>query len=125
MAGGQLLVDLSLIEHCGHRNCLHVSTFTSHASLGPVTERDGRLVWIDCEMTGLDLRRDALIEVAAIVTDPDLAPLDDGVAVIIHTDDDVLDEMLPVVRDMHEASGLTDAVRQSTTTLGEAEKVVL
>jgi oligoribonuclease len=90
-----------------------------------VTERDGRLVWIDCEMTGLDLRRDALIEVAAIVTGPDLAPLDDGVAVIIHTDDDVLDEMLPVVRDMHEASGLTDAVRQSTMTLGEAEKVVL
>jgi oligoribonuclease len=90
-----------------------------------VTERDGRLVWIDCEMTGLDLRRDALIEVAAIVTDADLTPLDDGVAVIIHADDDVLDEMLPVVRDMHEASGLTEAVRESTMTLGEAEKVVL
>jgi oligoribonuclease len=90
-----------------------------------VTERDGRLVWIDCEMTGLDLRRDALIEVAAIVTDPDLTPLDEGVAVIIHTDDDVLDEMLPIVRDMHEASGLTDAVRRSTTTLGAAEKTIL
>jgi oligoribonuclease len=102
-----------------------VSTFSTHASLGRVTERDGRLVWIDCEMTGLDLRRDALIEVAAIVTDPDLTPLDDGVAVIIHTDADVLDEMLPVVRDMHEASGLTEAVRRSTTTLGEAEKLVL
>ena len=102
-----------------------MSRFITHASLGRVTERDGRLVWIDCEMTGLDLRRDALIEVAAIVTDPDLAPLDDGVAVIIHTDDDVLDEMLPVVRDMHEASGLTDAVRRSTMTLGAAEKIVL
>jgi oligoribonuclease len=90
-----------------------------------VTERDGRLVWIDCEMTGLDLRRDALIEVAAIVTDPDLAPLDDGIAVIIHTEDDVLDGMLPIVRDMHETSGLTEAVRRSTTTLGEAEKAVL
>jgi oligoribonuclease len=76
-------------------------------------------------MTGLDLRRDALIEVAAIVTDPDLTPLDDGVAVIIHTHDDVLDEMLPVVRDMHEASGLTDAVRVSTVTLGQAEKIIL
>ena len=102
-----------------------MSQFTAHASLGPVTERDGRLVWIDCEMTGLDLRRDALIEVAAIVTDPELKPLDDGVAVIIHAHDDVLDEMLPVVRDMHEASGLTDAVRASRVTLGEAEKVVL
>jgi oligoribonuclease len=97
----------------------------THASLSLVTERDGRLVWIDCEMTGLDLRRDALIEVAAIVTDPELNPLDDGVAVIIHAEDPVLDAMLPVVRDMHEASGLTDAVRTSTVTLGEAEKLVL
>jgi oligoribonuclease len=90
-----------------------------------VTERDGRLVWIDCEMTGLDLRRDALIEVAAIVTDPDLVALDDGISVIIHTHDDVLDSMLPIVRDMHEASGLTEAVRQSTVTLGDAERLVL
>ena len=45
---------------------------------------------MDCEMTGLDLTRDALIEVAAIVTDAELLPLDDGVDVIIHVDDDVL-----------------------------------
>jgi oligoribonuclease len=51
--------------------------------------------------------------------------MDDGIAVIIHAEADVLDEMLPVVREMHEASGLTDAVRKSTTTLGEAEKMVL
>ena len=88
-------------------------------------ERAGRLVWIDCEMTGLDLARDALIEVAAIVTDADLKPLDDGVEVVIHAADDLLDTMLPVVRDMHAASGLTEAVRSATTTLGEAEKVVL
>jgi oligoribonuclease len=90
-----------------------------------VTEREGRLVWIDCEMTGLDLRRDALIEVAAIVTDADLVPLDDGVDVIIHTHDDILDTMMPIVRDMHAASGLTEAVRASTITLGDAEKLVL
>ena len=90
-----------------------------------MTERDGRLVWIDCEMTGLDLRRDALIEVAAIVTDPELNALDEGVAVIIHAHDDVLDAMLPVVRDMHAASGLTEAVRRSTVTLGQAETLVL
>jgi oligoribonuclease len=102
-----------------------VSVIQSHASLSGVTERDGRLVWIDCEMTGLDLRRDALIEVAAIVTDADLVPLDDGVSVIIHTHDDVLDSMVPIVREMHEASGLTEAVRHSTVTLGAAEKIVL
>jgi oligoribonuclease len=100
-------------------------------NLGDVTERedkaerDGRLVWIDCEMTGLDLRRDALIEVAAIVTDADLAPLDEGVDVIIHAHGDVLDTMLPIVRDMHAASGLTDAVRASSVTLGDAEELVL
>jgi oligoribonuclease len=91
-----------------------------------VTEREsGKLVWIDCEMTGLDLRRDALIEVAAIVTDADLVPLDEGVDVIIHAHDDVLETMLPVVREMHGASGLTEAVRTSTVTLGDAETLVL
>lgn len=90
-----------------------------------VTEREGRLVWVDCEMTGLDLRRDALIEVAAIVTDADLVPLDDGVDVIIHVDEDVLETMVPIVREMHASSGLTDAVRASTVTLGDAEKLVL
>ena len=76
-------------------------------------------------MTGLDLRRDALIEVAAIVTDADLTPLDDGVDVIIHAHDDVLDTMVPFVRDMHATSGLTEAVRASTFTLGDAETKVL
>ena len=76
-------------------------------------------------MTGLDLARDALIEVAAIVTDADLTPLDEGVEVVIHAHDDLLDTMLPVVRDMHSASGLTEKVRVSAVTLGEAEKLVL
>jgi oligoribonuclease len=84
-----------------------------------------RLVWIDCEMTGLDLRRDALIEVAVLVTDADLNLLDEGLDVIIHTHDDVLDTMVPFVRDMHASSGLTEQVRASTVTLGEAEKMVL
>ena len=84
-----------------------------------------RLVWIDCEMTGLDLRRDALIEVAVIVTDGHLTALDSGLNVIIHADDTVLDAMIPFVRDMHASSGLTDAVRASPVTLGDAEKQVL
>jgi oligoribonuclease len=84
-----------------------------------------RLVWIDCEMTGLDLRRDALIEVAVIVTDGDLNPLDDGMDIVIHSHDDVLETMVPFVRDMHASSGLTEQVRASTVTLGEAETTVL
>jgi oligoribonuclease len=82
-------------------------------------------VWIDCEMTGLDLRRDALIEIAVIVTDADLQPLDDGCGVIINAPDDVLDAMVPFVREMHESSGLTEAVRASTITLDQAETAVL
>jgi oligoribonuclease len=84
-----------------------------------------RMVWIDCEMTGLDLARDALIEVAVVVTDAELTQLDDGLDLVINVADDVLDTMIPFVRDMHASSGLTDAVRTSTITLGDAEKQVL
>ncbi|MFF5123870.1 oligoribonuclease [Dactylosporangium aurantiacum] len=83
------------------------------------------LVWIDCEMTGLDLGKDALIEVAALVTDPDLNVLGEGVDVVIHAEDAQLDGMLDVVRDMHAKSGLTDAVRASAVTLAEAEDLVM
>jgi oligoribonuclease len=76
-------------------------------------------------MTGLDLARDALIEVAVVVTDADLNLLDEGLDIVIHAADDVLDTMLPVVEQMHASSGLTDAVRASTVTLGEAELAVL
>ena len=84
-----------------------------------------RLVWIDCEMTGLELARDALIEVAVVVTDAELNLLDDGIDIVIHAGDEVLDSMLPVVRDMHSASGLTEQVRQSIVTLGQAQQAVL
>jgi oligoribonuclease len=83
------------------------------------------LVWIDCEMTGLDLSKDALIEIAALVTDSDLNILGDGVDLVVHADDGVLDAMPDVVREMHARSGLTDEVRRSTVTVAEAEKLVL
>jgi oligoribonuclease len=70
-----------------------------------------RLVWVDCEMTGLDLTRDALIEIAVVVTDAELTPLGTGIDLVIHASDDSLDAMVPVVRDMHASSGLTDLVR--------------
>jgi oligoribonuclease len=83
------------------------------------------LVWIDCEMTGLDLRGDALIEVAVVVTGADLVPVDEGLDVVIKADDEVLDRMLDVVKEMHAKSGLTEAVRAATVTLTEAEDMVL
>jgi oligoribonuclease len=83
------------------------------------------LVWIDCEMTGLDLGRDALIEVAALVTDPDLNVLGDGVDVVIHAEDTLLDGMFEVVREMHDKSGLTEQVRASTIGVEEAEDRIM
>jgi oligoribonuclease len=84
-----------------------------------------RLVWIDCEMTGLDLGRDALIEIAALVTDGELRVLGEGVDLVIHADEDLLSGMPDVVRDMHARSGLTEEVRRSAVTLREAEERVL
>lgn len=83
------------------------------------------LVWIDCEMTGLDLGSDKLIEIAALVTDGDLNILGEGVDVVIHADDAALAAMPPVVADMHAKSGLTQEVRTSVVTLQEAEAMVL
>jgi len=76
-------------------------------------------------MTGLDLRRDALIEVAALVTDPDLNVLGEGVDIVIHADDAALNGMTDVVAEMHQRSGLTEAVRASTVTLAEAESMIM
>ena len=84
-----------------------------------------RLVWIDCEMTGLELGKDALIEIAALVTDADLNVLGEGVDVVIHADDDALAGMPEVVVEMHAKSGLTEEVRRSTLSLTEAEAQVL
>jgi oligoribonuclease len=84
-----------------------------------------RLVWIDCEMTGLDLAHDALIEIAVLVTDGDLNVLGEGVDVVIHADEAALDGMPDVVREMHAKSGLTEEVRRSTVRLDEAERLVL
>jgi oligoribonuclease len=82
-------------------------------------------VWIDCEMTGLDLGKDKLIEVAALVTDPELTVLGEGIDLVIHADDAAIDAMPEIVRDMHSKSGLTDEVRRSTISVPEAEEAVL
>lgn len=83
------------------------------------------LVWVDCEMTGLDLDRDVLIEVAALVTDSHLNVLGAGVDVVIHADEVLLGSMVEIVREMHDKSGLTDAVRTSTVTVGQAEQMIM
>src|ERR1700709_2127733 len=83
------------------------------------------LVWIDCEMTGLDLQSDRLIEIAVLVTDAELNLLGDGLDVVIHADDEALDGMVDVVATMHRKSGLTEEVRTSTIDVPTAETLVL
>jgi oligoribonuclease len=83
-----------------------------------------RLVWIDCEMTGLDLEHDALIEIACLVTDGELNVLDDGVAAVIKPPPEALDQMADVVRDMHITSGLL-ADLPNGIALAEAHELVL
>jgi oligoribonuclease len=83
-----------------------------------------RMVWIDCEMTGLSLAHDALIEVAALVTDSELNVLGEGVDVVIRPPAESLDTMPDVVRSMHTTSGLLDELAGGMT-LPEAEQIVL
>jgi oligoribonuclease len=83
-----------------------------------------RLVWIDCEMTGLDLRADALIEVAALVTDFDLNVLGEGIDLVVKPPAEALEQMGDFVRTMHEKSGLLEELSAGIT-LAEAEEQVL
>jgi oligoribonuclease len=83
-----------------------------------------RLVWIDCEMTGLDLASDALVEIACIVTDGELNAVDDGIDLVIKPPAEALETMPEVVREMHTVSGLL-AELPSGITLAEAQDLVL
>src|ERR1700761_6439188 len=83
-----------------------------------------RLVWIDCEMTGLDIERDALIEIACLVTDSELNLLDSGIDLIIKPPAEALDQMSDVVRGMHTKSGLLAGL-EGGMTLAEASDAVL
>ncbi|GAB3566540.1 oligoribonuclease [Arthrobacter alkaliphilus] len=88
----------------------------------PITNE--RIVWIDCEMTGLDLVNDALIEVAALVTDSELNILGEGVDVVIKPEDAALEQMNDFVRDMHTRSKLLDELPHGKT-MAEAEAMVM
>jgi oligoribonuclease len=83
-----------------------------------------RLVWIDCEMTGLDIERDALIEIACLVTDAELNVLDEGVDLVIKPPAEALAGMVEVVREMHTASGLLAELPRGIP-VAEAAELVL
>lgn len=89
----------------------------------PATIKDP-IVWIDCEMTGLDLSRDALIEVAVVVTDSELRPVDAGIDLVIAPPAGAVEQMGDVVREMHTTSGLLEEL-DAGLTMADAQEQVL
>jgi oligoribonuclease len=92
---------------------------------GSLAKNENNLVWIDCEMTGLDPEVDRLIEIAVIVTGPQLMPRIEGPVFVIHQSDEQLDKMDSWNKGTHGKSGLIDKVKASTTTEAEAEAGVI
>ncbi|KAG5735161.1 putative oligoribonuclease, partial [Termitomyces sp. T112] len=80
----------------------------------PLGFHDGPLVWVDCEMTGLDPRKDKILEIAVIITNGNLEPMDEGIEYTIRTDKSVLDGMNEWCIYQHRRSGLTQACLEST-----------
>jgi oligoribonuclease len=95
------------------------------AAVPAASDADERLVWIDLEMTGLDVERDAIVEIACVVTDNELTVIDDGIDIVVHQPPERLAAMDKVVREMHTRSGLLAEIEASTTELGEAGARVL
>ncbi len=91
--------------------------------MASASEND-RLVWIDCEMTGLDLSVDELVEIAIVITDFELRPIDEGFQVVIRPSDAALAHMGEFVTEMHRTSGLLDEIPQGVS-LAEAQEQAL
>ncbi len=89
------------------------------------TTTTDRLVWLDLEMTGLDVARHVIVEIAVLVTDAQLQPLDDGVDVVVHQPPSALAEMDDFVVAMHTRSGLLAEIQASTVTLDAAGAAAL
>jgi oligoribonuclease len=86
---------------------------------------DNRLVWIDLEMTGLEVERDVIVEIACIVTDSNLEALDDGIQLVVRADADELARMSDFVREMHRKSGLLPEIEKSSTDVAAAQQATL
>jgi len=87
--------------------------------------RDKNLIWIDLEMTGLNVQKDVILEIASVITDSQLNVIEQGPQFIIHQPDEVLDVMNKEVTEMHKKSGLTQAVKQSMVSVVQAEEATL
>jgi oligoribonuclease len=90
-----------------------------------LSKADDNLVWIDCEMTGLDPEKERLLEIAVVVTGPNLSPRIEGPVCVIHQSDELLNKMDAWNKGTHGRSGLIDKVKASTTSEQDAEEQIL
>ena len=90
-----------------------------------LAKSDQNLVWLDCEMTGLDPDKERLIEIAIVITGPHLTPRIEGPVLVIHQSDALLGAMDAWNKGTHSRSGLIDKVKASTVSDAEAEKLIL
>nr|ADD24118.1 Oligoribonuclease, mitochondrial [Lepeophtheirus salmonis] len=95
--------------------------YSRNLSMSENRSNRDRIVWIDCEMTGLDLEVDVLMEVAVIITDKNLKPTKEGLNIVIHQPDSVLDAMTGFPKESHAKTGLTAACRMSKIDVKQAE----
>ncbi|MGH6626409.1 MAG: oligoribonuclease [Burkholderiaceae bacterium] len=93
--------------------------------IATLTKSDQNLVWLDCEMTGLDPEKERLLEIAVVVTGPNLEPRIEGPVLVIHQSDEQLNQMDAWNKGTHGKSGLIDKVKASTVTEAEAEQQIL
>src|ERR1035437_2900992 len=105
------------------RSSATISVMTENITL--LGKSDQNLVWLDCEMTGLEPDVDRLLEIAVIVTGPNLEPRIEGPVFVIHQSDEQLDKMDAWNKGTHGKSGLIDKVKASTVTEAEAEALTI
>ena len=101
-----------------------MTSASQHTTPNQVSKND-RIVWADCEMTGLDPDQHVLVEIAVVVTDANLNALDEGIDLVIHASEEELSRMDDFVTKMHEKSGLTQQIRESSLSVAEAEEQVI
>ena len=98
---------------------------TATPTVPELKKSDQNLVWLDCEMTGLNPETDRLLEIAIVVTGPNLEPRIEGPVLVIHQSDALLDGMDAWNKGTHGRSGLIDKVKASTITEADAEAQLL
>jgi oligoribonuclease len=102
-----------------------VNSTTPPKDMADLPKSDQNLVWLDCEMTGLDPEKERLLEIAVIVTGPHLTPRIEGPVLVIHQSNELLDQMDKWNKGTHGKSGLIDKVKASTTSEADAQEQIL